>query len=375
MALKIYVDGSSLGNPGPAGIGIVVCDEEGNIVATHKVSLGNATNNEAEYKAVIEALKLAQKLGAEEVTLLSDSELVVQQLSGNFKVRSSTLRPLHEEAANLARQFRRLDISHIPRKANKMANKLAQEASFAAISKDSRVSGRCIKISPSILSADFRRLGETVRELEAGGADWIHFDVIDGRFAPNITFGFPVIEALRSETSLPFDVHLMIVEPERYIERFVKAGANILTVHPEATYQLHRAIHTIKEAGAMAGVVLSPATPPEFVKPILHLLDLVLVMSVDPGFSGQKFLPFVLDKVRTIRAWIDELGLATELEIDGGVTEENAAKVVAAGVSVIVSATGIFHSGKSIAEAISDLRRAAEKGLTVKANSEGRGDV
>ncbi len=171
MALKIYVDGSSLGNPGPAGIGIVVCDEEGNIVATHKVSLGNATNNEAEYKAVIEALKLAQKLGAEEVTLLSDSELVVQQLSGNFKVRSSTLRPLYEVAVNLARQFRRLDISHIPRKANKMANKLAQEASFAAISKDSRVSGRCIKISPSILSADFRRLGETVRELEAGGAN------------------------------------------------------------------------------------------------------------------------------------------------------------------------------------------------------------
>jgi len=365
MALKIYVDGSSLGNPGPAGIGVVVCDEAGNIIATHKVSLNSATNNEAEYRAVIEALKLAKELGANEVTLLSDSELVVEQLRGNYRVKSTNLRGLHREAVNLARQFKRFSILHIPREANKVANKLAQEASFAANSSAFRT--RHIKISPSILSADFRRLGEVVRELETGGADWIHFDIIDGRFAPNITFGFPVIEALRPETSLPFDVHLMIVEPERYVERFVKSGANILTVHPESTYQLHRTVHTIKEMGAMAGVVLSPATPPEFVKPILHLLDLVLVMSVDPGFSGQKFLPFVLDKVRTIRAWIEDMGLDTEVEIDGGVTEENAREVVAAGVTVIVSATGIFHSGKSIAEAISDLRRAAEQGL------EGRG--
>lgn len=368
MTLKIYVDGSSLGNPGPAGIGVVACDEEGNIVATRKVSLNAATNNESEYIAIIEALKLARQLGASKVTLLSDSELVVKQLSGDYKVKSHTLKRLHEEAAKLIRQFQHFSIAYIPREANKIANKLAQEASSAAVSGSSKASTRHIKISPSILSSDFRRLGEVVRELEGGGADWIHFDIIDGRFAPNITFGFPVIEALRSETSLPFDVHLMIVEPERYIERFVKAGANILTVHPEATYQLHRTIHTIKEAGAMAGVVLSPATPPEFVKPILHLLDLVLVMSVDPGFSGQKFLPFVLDKVRTIRAWIEDLGLETELEIDGGVTEENAAEVVAAGVTVIVSSTGIFHSGKSIAEAISDLRRAAERGLASRDN-------
>ncbi|MFN4180246.1 MAG: ribulose-phosphate 3-epimerase [Armatimonadota bacterium] len=366
MTLKIYVDGSSLGNPGPAGVGVVVCDEQGNIISTHKVPLNNATNNEAEYQAVIEALKLAKKLGADEVTLLSDSELVVHQLNGNYKVKSHNLQPLHEEAVNLTRQFQRFKILHIPREANEMANRLAQQASLAASSNLPQTRPRSIKISPSILSADFRRLGEMVRELDAGGADWIHFDIIDGHFAPNITFGFPVIEALRSETSLPFDVHLMIVEPERYVERFVKAGANILTVHPEATYQLHRTIHTIKEAGAMAGVVLSPATPPEFVKPILHLLDVVLIMSVDPGFSGQKFLPFVLDKVRTIRTWIDELGLDTELEIDGGVTEENAAECVAAGVTVIVSATGIFQSGKSISEAIASLRRAAEKGLTEK---------
>ena len=367
MKLKIYVDGSSLGNPGPAGVGVVVCGENGNIIATSKVPLTNATNNEAEYQAVIEALKLAKKLGADEVTLLSDSKLVVHQLNGNYKVKSHHLQRLHKEAVDLTRQFQSFKAVHIPRKANKMANRLAQQASLAASSNLPQTRPRSIKISPSILSADFRRLGEMVRELDAGGADWIHFDIIDGRFAPNITFGFPVIEALRPETSLPFDVHLMIVEPERYVERFVKAGANILTVHPEATYQLHRTIHTIKEAGAMAGVVLSPATPPEFVKAILHLMDLVLVMSVDPGFSGQKFLPFVLDKVRTIRTWIDELGLDTELEIDGGVTEENAAECVAAGVTVIVSSKGIFHSGKSISEAIADLRKAAEKGLAKSA--------
>jgi ribulose-phosphate 3-epimerase len=365
-ALRIYVDGSSLGNPGPAGIGIVVCDEQENILTTHQLSLPNATNNEAEYHAVIEALKLAKNLGADEVVILSDSELIVQQLNGNYRVKSPNLFRLHEEAMNLARNFKRFSAVYVPREKNKVANQLAQKASLASSLKTQPHQRRKVKISPSILSADFRRLGEVVRELEAGGADWIHFDIIDGRFAPNITFGFPVIEALRPETSLPFDVHLMIVEPERYVERFVRAGANILTVHPEATYQLHRTISMIKEAGAMAGVVLNPATPPEFVKPILHLLDLVLVMSVDPGFSGQKFLPFVLDKVRTIRAWIDEMGLETELEIDGGVTEVNAAECVAAGVTVIVSATGVFHSGKSIADAIADLRRAAEKGLEEK---------
>ncbi len=363
MMLTLYVDGSSLGNPGPAGVGVVACDESGKILATHKWPLPNATNNEAEYLAVIEGLKLAQKLGAEEVTLFSDSGLIVGQLSGDYKVKSPKLKKLHEEVLSLARKFRNFSIAYIPRESNELANKLAQEASSFAYLQFEKKGKRRLKISPSILSADFRRLGEIVRELETSGADWIHFDIIDGRFAPNITFGFPVIEALRPETSLPFDVHLMIVEPERYVERFVKSGANILTVHPEATYHLHRTVNMIKEAGAMAGVALSPATPPELVKPILRLLDLILVMSVDPGFSGQKFLPFVLDKVKTIRAWIEEIGLETEVEIDGGVTEENAADVFAAGASVIVSATGIFHSGKSIAEAISDLRKAAEKGL------------
>ncbi len=374
MTLRLYVDGASLGNPGPGGIGVVACDETGNVLATHSAPLPNATNNEAEYRAVIEALKLAERMGAEEVTLFSDSELVVQQLKGAYVVKSPTLRPLHQEALALARRFRRFSVQHIPREQNKMANKLAQQAaSNAQQTQPTVVRPRTIKISPSILSADFRRLGEVVRELEAAGADWVHFDIIDGRFAPNITFGFPVIEALRSETTLPFDVHLMIVEPERYVERFVKAGANILSVHPEATYSIHRVIAQIKEAGAQAGLVLNPGTPTEMVKPLLPLLDVVLVMSVDPGFSGQKFLPFVLEKVQTVRQWIEERQLPTEVEIDGGVTERNAAECVAAGVSVIVSATGIFRSDKSIAQAIADLRCAAEQGLRLPAQ-EGSSD-
>ncbi|MER3501931.1 MAG: hypothetical protein IMHGJWDQ_001584 [Candidatus Fervidibacter sp.] len=361
MTLRLFVDGSSQGNQGPAGIGVVVYDEQGNLVTTLQTTLKSATNNEAEYHAVIEALKLARQLRAEEVILYSDSELVVQQLNGTYRVKSPALYRLYQEAIALARQFRRFSAVYIPRHQNAEANRLAQMASFSA---KLSLRPRAIKISPSLLSADFRRLGEVVRELEAAGADWVHFDVIDGRFAPNITFGFPIIEALRSETSLPFDVHLMILEPERYVERFVKAGANILSVHPEATYSLHRVVALIKEAGAKAGVALNPATPAEMVKPILPLLDLVLVMSVDPGFSGQQFLPFVLDKVKALRAWIDEQGLDTELEIDGGVTAEKAAECVAAGVSVLVSATGIFHSGKSLVEAIADLRKAAEQGLT-----------
>ncbi len=364
MTLRLYVDGSSLGNPGPGGIGVVACDEQGHVIATHSVPFPQVTNNEAEYRAVIEALKLAQQLGADEVHLFSDSELIVQQLKGSFLVKSPTLRPLHREALSLSQRFQKLAIHHIPREQNELANKLAQQAALTAQkTKPPVVLPRTIKISPSILSADFRRLGEVVRELESAGADWVHFDIIDGRFAPNITFGFPIIEALRSETSLPFDVHLMIVEPERYVERFVRAGANILSVHPEASYSVHRTIAQIKEAGAKAGLVLNPGTPPEMAKSLLHLLDVVLVMSVDPGFSGQKFLPFVLNKVRIIRQWIDEQGLTTEVEIDGGVTAENAAECVAAGVTVIVSATGVFNANKPLAQAIADLRRAAEQGL------------
>lgn len=193
-------------------------------MTTHQLSLPSATNNEAEYQAVIEALKLAKHLGADEIVILSDSELIVRQLNGNYRVKSPNLFRLHEEVMNLARNFKRFSVVYVPREKNKVANQLAQKASLASSLKVRSPQRRRVKISPSILSADFRRLGEVVRELEAGGADWIHFDIIDGRFAPNITFGFPVIEALRPETSLPFDVHLMIVEPERYVERFVRAG-------------------------------------------------------------------------------------------------------------------------------------------------------
>jgi ribulose-phosphate 3-epimerase len=249
----------------------------------------------------------------------------VRQLQGAYQVRSEGLKGLWREAKALMRQFRRCEIRHIPREQNAQANRLAQQASDLASFRP-----RAVKIAPSILSADFRRLGEVVRELTESGADWVHFDVMDGHFVPNISFGLPVIEALRPETSLPFDVHLMIAEPERYVDAFVKAGADIVAVHVEATAHLHRLVARIKELGAKASVALNPATPAEWIRPILPFLDVVLVMTVDPGFAGQKFLPFVLDKVRTVRRWMDEQGLTAELEVDGGVTAANAADCVAA---------------------------------------------
>jgi len=357
VLLSIYVDGSSQGNPGPAGIGVVVCDERGQVVTTRQLPLPSATNNEAEYRAVLEGLRLAHELGADEVILCSDSELVVRQLQGAYQVRSEGLRKLWQEAKALMGQFRRCEIRHIPRRQNAFANRLAQRASGLSFSS----SPKEVKIVPSILSADFRRLGEVIHELTQGGADWVHFDVMDGHFVPNISFGFPVIEALRPETSLPFDVHLMIAEPERYVDAFIKAGADIVAVHVEATAHLHRLVARIKELGARASVALNPATPVEWVRPILPMLDVVLIMTVDPGFAGQAFLPFVLDKVRTVRRWIEEMGLATEVEVDGGVTAANAADCVAAGAPVLVSASGIFQSGLPIPAAIRALRQEAKK--------------
>ena len=325
-------------------------------------------------------MRLALDNGAEEAVLLSDSELVVQQLLGNYQVRSESLRRLWDAARALMQQFRRCEVRHIPRDQNAHANRLAQEAASAA--REAADAGRTVnlqsavvephranalsqggrssvKIAPSILSADFRRLGEVVRELQVAGADWVHFDVMDGHFVPNISFGLPVIESLRSETSLPFDVHLMVTAPERYLEAFVKAGANIVAVHAEATYHLHRAVARLKELGVKAGVALNPATPPELVRPILPLLDVVLVMTVDPGFAGQRFLPFVLDKVRTLRQWIDERGLPVEITVDGGVTVTTAPECVRQGATVLVSASGIFQSGLPLTEAVNALRRAA----------------
>lgn len=360
MVLSVYVDGSSQGNPGPAGIGVVACDEKGQVITTRHLPLPSATNNEAEYRAVLEGLRLARQLGAEEVVVCSDSELVVRQLRGIYQVRSEKLKELWQEVQALMRQFRRCDIRHIPRKQNALANRLAQKASGVSFPH----SPKAVKIAPSILSADFRRLGEVIQELTQGGADWVHFDVMDGHFVPNISFGLPVIEALRSETALPFDVHLMIAEPGRYVEDFVKAGADIVAVHVEATAHLHRLVARIKELGVRASVALNPATPAEWIRPILPLLDVVLVMTVDPGFAGQKFLPFVLDKVQTVRRWIDEQGLTTEVEVDGGVTAANATDCVVAGATVLVSASGIFQSGLPIPDAIEALRQAAKKAVS-----------
>jgi len=200
-------------------------------------------------------------------------------------------------------------------------------------------------IAPSILSADFARLGSDIKDVEAGGAGLIHVDVMDGHFVPNITIGPEVTRAVRRVTQLPVDCHLMIEEPDRYVEVFAKAGADMISVHVEVARHLHRTVAAIKEAGAKAGVVLNPATPLESLSEILPFADFVLLMSVNPGFGGQKLIPAVLDKARRLRAWIARLGIATRIEIDGGVTLENLDEVAGAGVDMIVAGSAIFGSG------------------------------
>jgi len=199
-----------------------------------------------------------------------------------------------------------------------------------------------VRIAPSILSADFGRLADEVAAVERAGADWIHVDVMDGRFVPNITIGPLVVRAVRKATRLPVDVHLMIVEPERYVEDFAKAGADVISVHVEASPHLHRTLGLIRSLGKRAGVVLNPHTSEETIRHVLPLCDLVLVMSVNPGFGGQSFLPEVLPKVRTIRRWIDEQKLATDLEIDGGVTAKTIEACVEAGARVMVAGNAVF---------------------------------
>ena len=201
-----------------------------------------------------------------------------------------------------------------------------------------------IKIAPSILSADFSRLGEEVQAVDRAGADYIHVDVMDGHFVPNITIGPLVVDALRKVTDKPLDVHLMIENPDRYIADFANAGADIITVHQEAVAHLHRSVELIKSLGKRAGVSLNPATPVESLDVILDELDLVLIMSVNPGFGGQAFIPTALDKIRALRQRITQRGLAAELQVDGGVKLDNIRDVVAAGADVLVAGSAVFNT-------------------------------
>jgi len=215
-----------------------------------------------------------------------------------------------------------------------------------------------IKIAPSILSADFSCLGEEVRAVDRAGADYIHVDVMDGHFVPNITIGPLVVDALRKVTGKPLDVHLMIENPDRYIPDFASAGADIITVHQEAVPHLHRTVQQIKSLGKRAGVSLNPATPVETLDVILDDLDLVLIMSVNPGFGGQTFIPSALDKIRVLRQRITQRGLATELQVDGGVKLDNIRDVVAAGADVLVAGSAVFGTD-NYAATITALRQRA----------------
>jgi len=215
-----------------------------------------------------------------------------------------------------------------------------------------------IRIAPSILSADLGRLADEVRAAEAAGGDWIHVDVMDGRFVPNITLGPFVVRAVRQATRLPVDVHLMIVEPEKYIEAFAEAGADVISVHVEASTHLQRTLRRIRELKVRAGAVLNPHTPEDHLKYVLEDLDLVLLMTVNPGFGGQAFLPQVLPKIRAVREMIDRSGAAIDLEVDGGIAPSTAKAVVDAGARVLVAGNAIFGQADRAA-AISALRRAS----------------
>ncbi len=212
-----------------------------------------------------------------------------------------------------------------------------------------------VKIAPSILSADFSRLGEEIKDVERGGADYIHVDVMDGHFVPNITIGPLIVEAVRPITKLPLDVHLMIENPDQYIEAFAKAGADYITVHAEASRHLHRTIHLIKSFGVKAGVVLNPATPAEALKHIIQDIDMVLLMTVNPGFGGQKFISSVLPKIRQVKEMAAEQGLDLEIEVDGGVNEETAKLCIEAGANVLVAGSAVYNQ-KDRAKAIAALR-------------------
>ena len=217
---------------------------------------------------------------------------------------------------------------------------------------------RHVQLGPSILSADFLRLGEQIAEAEAAGADFVHVDVMDGRFVPNISVGLPVVEAARRATRLPVDVHLMIVEPDRWVERFVRAGADRVSVHAEADPHLHRTLRAIEEAGAAPSVTLNPATPLGAIDEVLPMVRQVLLMSVNPGFGGQTFIPAVLDKIRRLRAALDERNPSCLLQVDGGIKASNLRRIVEAGADTIVAGSAIYVPDRSVAEAMAALRAA-----------------
>jgi ribulose-phosphate 3-epimerase len=222
-----------------------------------------------------------------------------------------------------------------------------------------------IEIAPSILASNFARLGEEVGKVEDGGADLIHVDVMDGHFVPNISIGIPVVEALRKATRLPLDVHLMIEQPEQYIEDFVRAGAGRVLVHQEATVHLDRALAMIREAGAQAGAAINPATPVLMLTDVLDKVDTVLVMSVNPGFGGQRFISNAIEKIRQLNQWRTRYNAGFRIEVDGGVDLENAAELAHAGANTFVAGTSIFHTSDP-AEATRRMRRLATEAISQK---------
>jgi ribulose-phosphate 3-epimerase len=220
-----------------------------------------------------------------------------------------------------------------------------------------------IEIAPSILASNFARLGEDVRAVEQGGADVLHVDVMDGHFVPNISIGVPVVASLHKATRLPLDVHLMIERPEEYIERFVKAGANRVLIHQDATVHLDRALTMIRELGAQAGVAINPATPVATLTDVFGKVDTVLVMSVNPGFGGQKFIPGAIEKIRQLNQWRARYNGAFRIEVDGGVDAENTAELAQAGANTFVAGTSIFHTPDPAA-AVRQIRKLATEALS-----------
>ena len=214
-----------------------------------------------------------------------------------------------------------------------------------------------VKLAPSILSADFARLAEQVAEATSAGADYIHIDVMDGHFVPNISIGIPIVASLRPRTNLPLDVHLMIQHPEQYVSQFADSGADIITVHVEACSSLHRLIHSIKELNVKAGIALNPATTLTSIEEILPYVDLVLIMSVEPGYGGQSFIPSSLDKISRLRKILDNKKLNAELEVDGGITVDNAPGIVKAGANVLAIGSSIFNAKKGISQTMQMFRK------------------